>query len=357
MSSLPSTADVVIVGAGMAGLTAARTLIRAGLDVVVLEARDRVGGRMHSVSTDTGVIDLGATWFWPNEPFVQAFLHEYGLTAFPQRESGDALLVQSGGHVYRLPQNADTSPSYRVTGGAQALPMAIAAALPSGSVVLDSPVHAIAGASDSVTVHAASGSIRAGQVIVAMPPSLALDQITFTPVLPAPVGDRARRTAVWMGDMVKAVVRYERPFWREHGMSGFIFSEEGPFRELHDHSGPDDQPTALFGFAPAATFAGKEPSTIGDAMVRQLKALYGDVAIQPLGVVATNWRQERYTSPRQAAPDATTASFGDALFRQPLLDGRVFLASTEASEAFAGHVEGAIRTGLDVATLILRERS
>ncbi|HWT33883.1 MAG TPA: NAD(P)/FAD-dependent oxidoreductase [Microbacterium sp.] len=54
--------ETVVVGAGVAGLTAARLIQRAGRGVVVLEARDRVGGRLHSARTEAGVTDLGASW-------------------------------------------------------------------------------------------------------------------------------------------------------------------------------------------------------------------------------------------------------------------------------------------------------
>ena len=60
--------DVAVIGAGLAGLTAARILARAGLSVRVLEARDRVGGRTLSHRTEHGeVVDLGAQWLGPTQ--------------------------------------------------------------------------------------------------------------------------------------------------------------------------------------------------------------------------------------------------------------------------------------------------
>ncbi|KAI8110878.1 hypothetical protein M9434_004452 [Picochlorum sp. BPE23] len=55
-------ADVIVIGAGMAGVTAARDLTDAGVSVIVLEARDRVGGRTYSVNTSKGAVDAGAMW-------------------------------------------------------------------------------------------------------------------------------------------------------------------------------------------------------------------------------------------------------------------------------------------------------
>ena len=83
--------DVVVVGAGIAGLTAARTLLSAGRTVSVHEARDRVGGRLLSVGDSDGAVDLGATWFWPDEPQVQSLVAEVGVRTFQQWLFGDAL--------------------------------------------------------------------------------------------------------------------------------------------------------------------------------------------------------------------------------------------------------------------------
>src|SRR5260221_7659980 len=63
MTSLPSEVDVAIIGAGAAGLGAAHALKDSGLSFIVLEARDRVGGRAHTIQAAPGIIfDLGCRW-------------------------------------------------------------------------------------------------------------------------------------------------------------------------------------------------------------------------------------------------------------------------------------------------------
>src|SRR3954470_22534395 len=71
--------DVAVVGAGLAGLSAARALVKAGRDVVVLEARDRVGGRTLNHDLGTGVIvEVGGQWIGPTQDRIAALAAELG---------------------------------------------------------------------------------------------------------------------------------------------------------------------------------------------------------------------------------------------------------------------------------------
>ena len=81
------TCDAIVVGAGLGGLRAARDLAALGHSVVVLEARDRVGGRGLTEEIDGRVVELGGSWFTPEHHEVRAELARYGLTArdYPQQ--------------------------------------------------------------------------------------------------------------------------------------------------------------------------------------------------------------------------------------------------------------------------------
>ncbi len=89
--------DVAIVGAGLAGLTAARELRRAGLEVVVLEAQDRVGGRTLNHTFDDGtVVEVGGQWVGPTQDRLIALADELGIGTYPSWDEGEHLIELSG---------------------------------------------------------------------------------------------------------------------------------------------------------------------------------------------------------------------------------------------------------------------
>jgi monoamine oxidase len=99
--------DVVVVGAGLSGLIAARAIARAGHSVAVVEARDRVGGRMFDRTVRGEAIDLGAEFIGPTQNHVRALVDELGIETFPAATSGKSVYVASG---RRMPY-ADTGPT------------------------------------------------------------------------------------------------------------------------------------------------------------------------------------------------------------------------------------------------------
>jgi len=95
--SVPERVNVVVIGAGLAGLTAARALTRAGKSVVVLEARDRVGGRTLAQSTQHGeVLDVGGQWIGPGQDRIRALVDEFALSTYSQPHAGTKFLKIRG---------------------------------------------------------------------------------------------------------------------------------------------------------------------------------------------------------------------------------------------------------------------
>ena len=78
-TSSQQTADVLVLGAGIAGLAAARALAERGIHPLVLEARDRVGGRIHSLQTGQGFVELGAEFVHGRASELWALIEEAGI--------------------------------------------------------------------------------------------------------------------------------------------------------------------------------------------------------------------------------------------------------------------------------------
>lgn len=338
--ALPGDVDVAVVGGGIAGLFTAARLVEAGLGCLVLESRDRVGGRLLGHATPAGPLDLGATWFWPGEQRVADLVAELHVPTHAQHVEGDAMY-----HVHHGAQRLDGNPidvtAGRFSRGAASLAERLAARL-GDRVVLRTPVHAIGHPGGALTVDHAHGRLVARHAVLALPPSLAVQRITFRPGLPEQLRALAAATPVWMGNVVKVVAAYPEAFWRRSDLAGAAISHVGPIRELHDLSGPDGRPAALFGFVPLAP---EVPVPTEAQIVAQLVEIFGPDAGSPTELVVKDWRRDPDTVPQDSSPMASStpmATYGHPGYQQPAADGRLHWASTETAIVSPGHIEGAL---------------
>lgn len=104
-TGVPESVDAIVVGAGLSGLTAARELINGRKTVVVLEARDRVGGKVYNQPLrNGGVTEVGAEFVGPTQDRVLKMISDLGLEIFDTYNAGKSLLWRNN---TRLVYNPD----------------------------------------------------------------------------------------------------------------------------------------------------------------------------------------------------------------------------------------------------------
>lgn len=300
------TVSVAIVGAGLSGLWAAFLLHAQGVDCLVLEARDRIGGRILTTDIEgresVDGVDLGPSWFWPDmHPDMARIVADLGLKAFPQYDEGDVLIEHEPGTPPRRLAGFRQEPrSMRLAGGTAALVRALADRLPPGTVRRQAQVCRLALRDGGVVLSMARSSDRelvAKQVILALPPRLIEQSIDFDPSLDVPTRRHWQETATWMAPHAKFVALYARPFWRAAGLSGTAQSMVGPLAEIHDATTGSGQ-AALFGFVgvDADRRAAAGADRLERACLDQLRRLFGADAADPTGVLLMDWSAEAFTA-------------------------------------------------------------
>lgn len=311
--------DLCIIGAGLSGLALAAKLQAEGRNVIVLEARDRSGGRV--LSQDG--YDLGPTWIWPHNHRMLALLESLGLKTFAQYASGRLVFEDAVGRIRRDLEFATMGGALRVEGGLARVTDTLASGL-GDRLRLACPVDCVLEEENGVSVSMAKGRIRARRVILAMPPRLLVGLGVAVPDAPT-----------WMAGHAKLVATYPTAFWRENGLNGDAISHRGPLAEIHDASPFGTKVGALFGFAKVG--AARQPG-FRDAAIAQLARLFGQDAATPDDVFVKDWSVDPATA---TETDLTPPS--DHPTYNPLPPTRrLIFAGTETSHDNGGFLEGAL---------------
>ncbi len=331
--------ELVIIGAGLSGLFAAY-LLQEHYSIVLLEARGRIGGR---IETTPEGIDLGPTWVWPHHKLTLELAQHLELHLFKQHAEGDALYDDPAG-VQRF-QAPPAAPAFRFVGGVKVLTHALYDKLHNVTLHVNTPVDALIDHDDQICIQSGTQQWNAPLVISTLPPRLLNQSISFSPPLSHEAVTALSHIPTWMGGSAKAVVFYERPFWREAGLSGFCFSNHGILGEIHDAS--QEACPALFGFFHTHRFANNPETAIVDQLVR----LFGPQAAHPKRVVIKDWGSEPYTSVAEdIQPLREHPHYGLNIH---LLNNKFHCIGTEYSFIEGGYLEGALYSALQLANTFL----
>lgn len=446
------TVDTIIVGAGPTGLTAARTLQAAGQSVLVLEARDRVGGRTWTDHIDGQMFEIGGQWISPDQTAILELVGELGLETFPRHREGDSVFIAPDGtrtvydggmfpvpaatqaemerligllddlaarigaeapwdaedaaeldavsfHHWLRQQSEDelacanigmfvaggmlTKPATafsalqavlmaasagsfshlvddhfildrRVVGGMQQVSQLLAADLGPEVVRLNSPVRRIDWSGAEVVVSTDDADFAATDVIVAVPPNL-YSRITYVPHLP-------RLQQVFhqhqsMGLVIKVHATYDRPFWREQGLSGTGFGSGRLVQEVYDNTNHGEEAGTLVGFISdvnADAMWALDQEDRKQAILAAIADFLGPEALNPRVFHLSDFGAEEWTR----GAYATSYDLG-GLHRwgryqnDPV--GPLHFASSDIAGRGYQHVDGAVRIGRATAETILSD--
>ncbi|MFD3003883.1 flavin monoamine oxidase family protein [Pontibacter toksunensis] len=352
--------EVIIVGAGLSGLSAAYYLKKKGIDALVVEARERWGGRIETVqAAGNGTpVEMGATWFAEKHTHLMRLLKELDLPFYKQYQKGIGVFETDASQEAQLFQVPDPEEaSYRMAGGTSKLMDALVQHIGRDRIVLSSPIARISEGEDYIETITSKGErFTSKYLIITIPPFLILSQkIAFAPVLPAELVSVMANTHTWMGDSIKFAVEYESPFWRE-GYSGTVFSHAGIAIEMYDHSNYEETRFALKGFlsADASAFTKEEREL---KVMEQLTRLLGKQAANYLSCTERVWKGETYTFSDYGRYVMPHQNSGHPLYLQSLMNSKLYLAGTETSPSFGGYMDGAVYSDLATAQSILRKMS
>ncbi|WP_420584016.1 flavin monoamine oxidase family protein [Ruegeria sp.] len=349
--------ETLIIGAGLSGLYLATQLAAQGRDFLLVEARDRTGGRILTERQGDGYFDLGPAWFWPGQPRIAALIDQLGLDWFEQYSEGALSFEDQTGRVERGRGFASMQGSYRLKGGLGALTEALAASLPKGRLYLCTPIETLKRTADGIIASTRSGqTFHAKQSVLALPPRVA-SRIAFSPDLPQETRNAMTGIATWMAGHAKAIATYDTPFWRDAGLSGDAMSRRGPMVEIHDASPQQGGPYALFGFIGVPPQARQDEQLLRQAVLDQLTRLFGPRAAEPKSLFIKDWAFDPYTSTEaDQQPLFSHPAYGLPHSMAHIWDGQLIFAGTEVASEFGGYVEGALEAAETALPRIAKEK-
>ena len=341
---------IIILGGGLSGIYLGYKLKKAGFSIEILEANDRIGGRMYTKNIENTKVELGAAWLWKYNEELLKVCKELGVSLFEQYMKGDALFEATKGNIpqrFQVPKNQEIS--YRIAGGTATILEKLSADFLENELQLRQKVTHINATETSIKVITKSATFTGDLVISTIPPQLLVNSVAFASKLDTNFMQIANNTHTWMKDAIKFAVVYPTPFWKEKGLSGVGFSNVGPFTEMYDHSSFENNHFALMGFL-NPSLNDKSKSYREEKIREQLFKFFGEEGKKYLSYEEKVWSTENLLNFENDTFLSPHYNNGHLIYQQELLNGKFIVAGSETSPKYGGYMEGAIYRGNQITT-------
>jgi monoamine oxidase len=257
--------------------------------------------------------------------------------------------MRAGGGAIRLTSIRHGAQERRIIGGAQRIAEGIAARV-TPDLILSAPVRRINWSDGRVVASTDRDEYEAEACVLALPPAM-LAKIEFEPELPE--ARREINARMPMGSVIKCIISYESPFWREAGFSGEAIADSGPLSGVFDECNADGDHAALVAFVTSAEAKRLSRLSADDRrriIVEELAKFFGDRALDYRGYIERDWTQEEFSGGCYVglAPPGLLSVYGAAL-AAPI--GPLYFAGTETAAQSPGYIDGA----LEAAQRVVRE--
>ena len=344
---------IIILGAGLSGLLTAYRLQNKGFDIEIIEARNRIGGRIHSVKSGEAIVEMGATWFNDVHKNFRELLSEFEIDFFEQFMQGTSYYETASNAPAQIIEIPNDNSSYRVVGGTSQLIEKIQTKLKEVKIHLNKQVTALDFTAEKAEIITNKQTFVSDFIISTIPQPIFVSTIKFAPNLPENLINTAQNTHTWMQDSIKVALIYKTPFWRNQAISGTFFSAIGPITEFYDQSTFDLNGFALCGFMHSG-FNSLEKEERKSKVLNQLQKIFGNQALEFLDYQETIWSNEEFTKySKQENFIFPHQNNGNANFRKSYFENRLFLSGTETASQFPGYMEGAIISADEVVRAVL----
>ncbi len=346
--------DILILGAGLSGLALAYYLKKRKINALVLDARDRLGGRIHTTYREgKASVEMGATWFNSGHTALLSLLKELDLEYFEQHADMTAF-YQAGAHQspMQVPIPANQEGSYRIEGGSFRLIQTLASALDAEQLLLGEKVLSVQKVDEQMITKTSALEVHSLVVVSTLPLNLMVSSVTFDPILPQDLIALSKQTHTWMGESIKIGLRSRTAFWRKAQSTGTLFTNTGPLVEMYDHSDSEASVYALKGFL-HPRFYGLKREQRKELVDSQLRLLYGSDVDELTDYEEYLWQDDELTFAPYQTPLMGHQNNGHPLFQEAYMEGGLFLAGTETAREFPGYMEGAVRKAMSTAKRLL----